>query len=366
MASSIRKAQAPLSCQLCDNPTVIKWKCKECMLLMCDNCKERVHPKFKSSETHTIISIKEVGKEKNDVLSQFGSLQVSQKVISSVLSTYTTHLPSIGKMQYSSDDTIYLSCCRGDVCEFLNVRLLKKSMKVLKRRLDIECTDFDLNSKNEIHFEPLRGSGVHVTSLIGVKKIILDPSPMLVMAIHINRTDGLILGLREQGPPFPVTQFCTRQIVVFGENNQRALTIEHDQSGKKIFSYIWRLKTDSDNNIYAIDQFENYDGRLVALEITGEVKFIYEGHSSVKTPQTPFNPMGIVITGTNNIIVSDSNNNYLHALNKQGNLIGLQKVADLGIERPYSLCFDSEGFLLVGCSVKEGSGAKIHVATTTL
>ncbi|VDI67244.1 Hypothetical predicted protein [Mytilus galloprovincialis] len=246
-------------------------------------------------------------------------------------------------MQYSSDDTIYLSCSRGDVHEFLNVRLFKISMKVLKR-LDIECTDFDLNSKNEIHFEPFRGSGVHVTPLIGVKKIILDPSPMLVMAIHINRTDGLILGLREQGPPFPVTQFSTRQIVVFGKNNQRALTIEYDQS----------------------DQFENYDGRLVALEISGKVKFIYEGHSSVDTPQTPFNPMGIVITGTNNIIVSDSNNNYLHALNKQGNLIGLQKVADLGIERPYSLCVDSEGFLLVGCFVKVGRGAKIHVATTTL
>ena len=95
MASSIRKAQSPRSCQLCDNPYVIKWKCKDCELLMCDNCKERVHPRFKSSETHAVISIKDVVKENKDISTQLESMQISKPAILSVLSTYTTSFKAV-------------------------------------------------------------------------------------------------------------------------------------------------------------------------------------------------------------------------------------------------------------------------------
>ncbi|CAC5412051.1 TRIM71 [Mytilus coruscus] len=297
MASSIRKAQLPLSCQLCDNPNVIKWKCKDCVMLMCDNCKERVHPKSKYSEKHTIISLKDIG----------------------------------------------------------------------KAILDIECTDFTLGSKDEVYYGQYRGSKVKVLLPDDVTNTVLSTSPMLITCIHINKDKEIILGLREQGSPFPVTEFSTRQIAVFDENKKLKFLIEYDQKGKKLFSYIWRISSDSYNNIYAIDQFENFDGRLVALEISGGVKFIYVGQSGVNTSQTPFNPMDVVITRTNIIIITDLNNHSLHALNTKGEMIGLQNVTDLGIKCPGSLCMDTEGFLLIGCTSHiKASYAKIHVAKIAL
>ncbi|CAG2189537.1 TRIM71 [Mytilus edulis] len=368
MASSIRKAQSPLSCQLCDNPNVIKWKCVDCKLLMCDNCKERIHPRFKLSEKHSILSIKDVGKKEIDISAQFGSLQISQPVISSLLSTYTSNFTSFGKIQYSGNDTLYCSSHSKEFgYKFFIIRLLKESIKVLQE-LDIECTDFALGIKNEIFYGQFHGSELKVLSTDGVTNTVLSTSPMLILCTHINKDNEITLGLREQGSPFPVTEFRTRLIVVFDVNNKRKLSIECDQNGEKLFSYVWRISTDSYNNIYAIDQFENYDGRIVALERSGGVKFFYKGHDSVNTPETPFNPIGIVITETNIIIVCDERNDSLHALNTKGELIGLQTLTDLGVIYPCSLCLDSEGFLLIGCNsrVNEAIDAKIHVTKISL
>lgn len=335
---------------------------------MCDNCRERIHPIFKLSETHTIISIKEIGKEECDMPTQLGSLQISHPVISLLLSTYTSDVPAFSKIQYSGNDTIYCSYhVDQQVYKFFVIRLLKESIKEIQKS-DIQCTDFALGSKDEIYYGQFRGSEVKVLSNDGVTKTILSTSPMLILSIHINSDNEIILGLREQGSTFPVTKLSNRHIAIFGENKIRKCIIEYDQKGKKLFSYIWRISTDSYNNIYAIDLFENLDGRLIALDRSGGLTFIYKGHSSINTSNRQFNPMGVAITKTNVIIVSDENNHSLHALNTKGELIGLQTVTNLGIQLPVSLCLNNEGFLLIGCYVSDSGArnAKIYVTKITL
>ncbi|CAG2189538.1 unnamed protein product [Mytilus edulis] len=199
---------------------------------MCENCKERIHPRFKVSETHTIVSIKDVAKKDSDICGQFGSLQVSQPVISSLLSAYTSNLVAFTKMQYSANDTIYCSYHVKDKgYNFCIIRLLRESMKVLQK-LDIECTDFALSSKDEIYHGVVCGSELKCVSTDGVTNTVLSTSPMVIMCIHISENNKIILGLREQGSPFPVTGFSTRQIAVFDENKKHTLTIEYDQKGK--------------------------------------------------------------------------------------------------------------------------------------
>ncbi|XP_052103537.1 uncharacterized protein LOC127737037 [Mytilus californianus] len=63
---SIRGAQIPLQCQLCEGSTNVKWKCKECELLMCQNCTEKIHPKFKMADMHHVVEIKNVGTNHQD------------------------------------------------------------------------------------------------------------------------------------------------------------------------------------------------------------------------------------------------------------------------------------------------------------
>ncbi|XP_076101154.1 uncharacterized protein LOC143070938 [Mytilus galloprovincialis] len=60
-SKSIQKGQIPINCQLCETDKVIKWKCIECNLLMCNNCRERIHPKFRNANDHKIVDIKDIG-----------------------------------------------------------------------------------------------------------------------------------------------------------------------------------------------------------------------------------------------------------------------------------------------------------------
>ncbi|XP_076078944.1 uncharacterized protein LOC143049011 [Mytilus galloprovincialis] len=56
------EGQAPMLCQICEITRDIKWKCLDCDLLMCQKCKDKIHPKFvKLAIEHRIVHIKNVG-----------------------------------------------------------------------------------------------------------------------------------------------------------------------------------------------------------------------------------------------------------------------------------------------------------------
>lgn len=54
-------AQSAFMCQLCDQQNV-KWKCEDCGIFICNLCKEKVHPRLKSSDKHRVMSVKDIGK----------------------------------------------------------------------------------------------------------------------------------------------------------------------------------------------------------------------------------------------------------------------------------------------------------------
>ncbi|XP_052080335.1 uncharacterized protein LOC127718386 [Mytilus californianus] len=60
---SVQRSQVPVACQLCELDNKIQWKCKQCNLLMCNKCKDKIHPKFKNAQDHDIFNIKDVGKD---------------------------------------------------------------------------------------------------------------------------------------------------------------------------------------------------------------------------------------------------------------------------------------------------------------
>ncbi|XP_063402708.1 uncharacterized protein LOC134686833 [Mytilus trossulus] len=60
-SQSLKRGQAPATCNFCEEETKIKWKCINCDVLMCDKCKDKIHSKLKNSKDHNVIDIKEVG-----------------------------------------------------------------------------------------------------------------------------------------------------------------------------------------------------------------------------------------------------------------------------------------------------------------
>lgn len=52
---SYRHAQIPAECQYCTNTRSIRWKCLDCNIIFCDNCKINIHSTIKLSEHHHIL-----------------------------------------------------------------------------------------------------------------------------------------------------------------------------------------------------------------------------------------------------------------------------------------------------------------------
>ncbi|CAG2238371.1 unnamed protein product [Mytilus edulis] len=93
---------------------------------------------------------------------------------------------------------------------------------------------------------------------------------------------------------------------------------------------------------YWMDEY--HGGRIVAVDVNGQLKFTYNGDLYLET----FLPHGIAITPSDNIILSDEKSNSLHILNSRGELLGLHFIEkEYGIVKPHSLCIDSEGYLLI-------------------
>ncbi|VDH91523.1 Hypothetical predicted protein [Mytilus galloprovincialis] len=183
---------------------------------------------------------------------------------------------------------------------------------------------------------------------------------MTLMAIHVNKDNEVMIGIREPGPPFPVHDFSVQQVIILGRDYKRKVTLEFDRKkkGNKLFSYVFRIRTDSQNGVYVVDHSQ-YNDRIVAVDRNGCLKFTYGEQTDFGT----FRPMGIIITSSDNIVVADLSNYALHVINSKGDLLGLQFIFnDLNIYDPYSVCFDTKGYLLIGCGKGENEDyGKIHV-----
>lgn len=61
-------------CHLCAIEPNLKWKCKECNLVMCQRCKDTEHSLFPSAYYHDVVDIKDIWKDEDD---QVGKLIVA-------------------------------------------------------------------------------------------------------------------------------------------------------------------------------------------------------------------------------------------------------------------------------------------------
>ncbi|CAG2202443.1 unnamed protein product [Mytilus edulis] len=224
-STSIRKAQVPVSCYFCKGQEV-KWKCDDCNVRMCNTCKDIVHQGLLSTQDHDVISIQDISK------STPGTHEVTSGVISSVFNSYTTTLPAVHTL-LSLDDDLLIFNYSGKTSEKHQVmkgKLLKSSIKIFKT-LKKSIFDMAINQDGEILFRDFTNNKIEMLSPAGEIKSVLDTSPMMALAVHINKDNEVIVGMREQGPPFPVQDFSVRQVIIFGSDYQRKVTLEFDKRG---------------------------------------------------------------------------------------------------------------------------------------
>ncbi|XP_071150380.1 uncharacterized protein [Mytilus edulis] len=265
-------------------------------------------------------------------------------------------MPAINSLLCSGNDLIYFI---DQNARLVKGQLQESSIKTLQT-LDKKIFDIAVNKEGEILFkEMISNNVVCILTHKGKIRTVVDTSPMRPLSLHINKDNELIVGLREHGPAFPVTEFSVRQVIIFDSDYERKVLLETDKKGKKLFCYPARITTDSKNVLYVADWMDEYHGgRIVAVDVNGRLKFTYNGDLYLET----FLSHGIAITPSDNIILSDEKSNSLHILNSRGELLGLHFIEkEYDIEKPHSLCIDSEGYLLIGRGLIKGSDAKIYM-----
>ncbi|CAG2244669.1 unnamed protein product [Mytilus edulis] len=306
-SSSIRKAQVPVTCYFCKGQE-ITWKCEDCNVRMCNSCKVTVHQGLQSAQDHDVVSVKDISK------SSQSSQEVTSEIISSVFNSYTTTVPIVHTLLCSDDDLLYFNYCKkSSEDQFVKGKLLKSSIKILQT-VNRSMYDVAIKSDGEILFTEIDVNKIQLLSPLGAVETVLDTFQMKPVAIHVNKDNEVIVGLREQGPPFPVHNFSVRQVLIFGNDYLRKNTLEVDRKGNKLFSYTFSIRTDSRNVVYVIDCLDDEDnGRVVAVDRNGRLRFIYNGQKELET----FKPEGITVTQSDNIVVSDADNGALHVLNSK-------------------------------------------------
>lgn len=318
-AATLRNAQVPVFCHVCNGPGA-RWKCKEFDVFMCRACKEKVHGQLKCSQGHEEATI-------NDIQDTFAdSNEVPSEIITSVLNSYTTSVPTVSYLACSSDDIVYiLYNVKLTECVFIKGKILKASFKVLKT-YPLPMFNFTLNRNDEVIFTNIsyeKESPLRMISYSDEIRTVIDPNPMQITALHVNIYNELVIGLREQGPAFPVSDLSVRRITIFGCDYQRPINLVKDTKGRKLFSYPSFIRTDSENvlNVADLDTFD-FTGRLLAVNRTERLKFSYRGPPSLGV----FCPHSFAITPIDNIVLLDNLNNALHVLNSNGILLALQSL----------------------------------------
>ncbi|CAG2234895.1 unnamed protein product [Mytilus edulis] len=146
-------------------------------------------------------------------------------------------------------------------------------------------------------------------------------------------------------------------------NGRKEKVYHLDNNGQSIFTVPARITSDNDNNCYVLDRLSaDYDGRIVALNKTNGIRWVYSDQHINK--QRTFTPKDLIATKSDNIIVADSTHHIIHIIDTYYGqcLYYLYTKDQLGIKLPFSLEFDNTGTLYIGCGTyKNGSDeAKLY------
>ena len=304
--------------------------------------------------------------------SQFGSLQkmklpqVQSDIDFEVVNSYTTDLSGIYNIITVDDKSTWVNDNNKQVIRQINVN--NDNIKTTKQ-ISCEIFDMTLTSNNDILLSVGNSSTSDIKRLTKSGKIkpFLSVSPLLPLGIHVTSDSNIIVGVREPGDPYTLTDKSTRALFIFGMNGKQQHTYQYDSNKHRLFTRPRRITTNNNKDIVVVDRTSRDTGRVVVVGREGDLRWTYTGHSKINVP-TQFYPSDVVTPTAGHIIVCDYKRHVLHVLSGQGDILTCLKVMrDFGIQYPFSLDIDMRGQLWVGCvEGSEGSNAKIHIVKLLL
>jgi hypothetical protein len=297
----------------------------------------------------------------NDIPNLFGSLQkmkipqVQSDIDFEVVNSYTTNLSRIDNIFTVDDKSTWVNDYNKQVIRQINI---DNDNITTTKEISSVISNMTLTSNNDILLSVYNSSDLKLLTKSGKIKPFLSVSPLTPKGIHVT-SDNIIVGVREFGDPFPLTDKSTRALLIFGMDGKQQHIYQYDSNKHRLFTLPHRITTNNNKDIVVVDRTSVVTGRVVVVGWEGSLRWTYTGHSKINVT-TQFNPTNVVTTTAGHIIVCDCRTHALHVLSEQGDILTCKVMEDTGIKYPYSLNIDMRGQLWVGCYTDEESGAKIH------
>lgn len=284
----------------------------------------------------------------------FGKLEGSKgfreqhsKVEVKVTNQWITDLRMIHLVVRCSDGTLWIADNLGHVLQ--HIKLINDKVKVLSRfRLKIyglvDMSGNFLVSTGDSRLKMINGGTKEITNSV------FDIGSLLVSrGIYVTKDNKIIIAARYHGAAYPVSG--RRVVIVMNQSGNRLIEYEKDNYNKRLFTVPMVLTVTSKGNTCIIDLLdEEGRGRVVVIGQDGNVLGIYFGHNEVNTMEKPFKPADLLVTPSDNIMVTDMDNDLIHILNNSGDFISYFSVHDMGISYPHSPALSRYRHFYIGCT----------------
>jgi hypothetical protein len=224
------------------------------------------------------------------------------------------------------------------------------TLSTVKQHTNIDACELAVTKSGEVFLFLVKDSAVKRLNSKGELVVYKSFEPLLVRGLHVTKSDEIVVGLREKGALFPVTDDSQRQIVVFDSNGIQRKSYEHDWgTGTRLFSVPYRFASNAHSELYVIDWLsEKRTSRIVALGTYRSINWTYTGKSDAG-----FKARDIVTTNSGNIVVLTPDD--LHILSTSGEVLHIFSSDDLPLRSPSSLDIDSNNHLWIIGSHGTGS-----------
>ena len=211
------------------------------------------------------------GKETvNDIPNLFGSLrkmkipQIQSDIDLEVVNSYTTDLSGIYNIITVDDKSTWVNDNNKQVIRQINVN--NDNIKTTKQ-ISCEIFDMTLTSNNDILLSVGNSSTSDIKRLTKSGKIkpFLSVSPLLPLGIHVTSDSNIIVGVREPGDPYTLTDKSTRALFIFGMNGKQQHTYQYDSNKHRLFTRPRRITTNNNKDIVVVDRTSRDTGRVVVV-----------------------------------------------------------------------------------------------------
>lgn len=292
------------------------------------------------------------------LLEIFGNLDVQSPIDIEIkiLESFETDLSYINPLCPINDRISFMGCA---VDKTIRKTSVYPKLKEIKNNKQVEICSIVAFSSGELLMSCSNDSRLKLIELDGSIQLLYDFEPLIPKGVCIKDDKEILVGLREiTDRPFMINHNSERQVRWLDSHGRTRSIYEFDYKHSRLFTVPTRIAA-STSDTFVLDMKNEDNGRIVALNSKGNLKWIYNGCTFSQHKFCPNDLTLSLLSGL--LIMPDTYNNALHFVNGKGELILYQRLNTFGINLPCSVAMDYKGHLWVGTGKNKNKNAMIHL-----